>query len=154
MRDQHNRATLVAQTSQHAPQLVHFGWREHGGRLVENQNARAAIERLEDFHALRLTNSEIADALLHRNRQAGTVHKRLHLALCLRAVELSVARDLGTERDVLGHRQRWHEHEVLVHHAHARADRVRRAPARDVPTTDLHAAGVRLKHAAQDSHER
>ena len=36
--------------------------REHGGRLVEDQDAGVAVERLEDFDALLLADRQRADA--------------------------------------------------------------------------------------------
>ena len=35
--------------------------REHGGRLVQDQNARVAVERLEDLDALLLADRELPD---------------------------------------------------------------------------------------------
>ncbi|MNT32723.1 hypothetical protein D3C72_1686200 [compost metagenome] len=44
--------------------------REHGRGLVEDQDARAAVQRLEDFHALALADREAADGRVGLHRQA------------------------------------------------------------------------------------
>ena len=49
---------LVAQHAEDAEQVVGLGGRQHAGRLVENEDFGAAIQRLQDF-----------DALLHADRK-------------------------------------------------------------------------------------
>jgi hypothetical protein len=69
-------------------------------------------------------------------------------------IELHALRQLTAEHHVLGDGQRWDEHEVLVHHADARVDRLGGRPAGDVASADFHAASVGRVHAAQDAHQR
>src|SRR5439155_26762548 len=133
----------------HAPQLVHFRWRQHGRRLVENQNAGAAVQRLEDLDALRLADGELRDALLDGYSQSAPLGQRADLALRARAVEMNAARDLGAEHHVLRDGERWHEHEMLMYHPDAGRDRFRGGPAGDVAVVDFDRAGIRAKHAAQ-----
>ena len=89
--------------------------RQHPGRLVEDQDLGAAIERLEDLDALLQadrrspmmasgsTSSPYSRASLSSSARRGDAHEQ-HAAL-------------GAEHDVLQHRERLHQHEVLVHHA-------------------------------------
>ena len=65
-----------------------------------------------------------------------------HLGVRRRAVEPHAASRLAPEHDVLGDRERRHEHEVLVHHADAGVDRLASPPAGDVAAVELDRAAV------------
>ena len=60
--DKDDRQPLLLQVAQIAEQLVGLLRRQHGGRLVEDQDAGVVIERLEDFDALALADRKILDA--------------------------------------------------------------------------------------------
>ena len=133
VRDEHDRAAVVAQRAQHRPQLLHLGRRQHRGRLVEDEDPRAAIERLQDLDALRLADRQLGDQRVAAARRARCAALSSRTARSARgAVERRPARELAAEHDVLGDGERGHEHEVLVHHADAGGDRVARRPAGDV----------------------
>jgi len=68
-------------------------------------------------------------------------------------VEPAEAAGLGAEHDVLQHGEVVGEHEVLVHHADAGGDRVRRRAEGGRPAVDLDGALVRLLHAVEDLHQ-
>ena len=104
VRDEDDRAAIVAERAQHAPELLHLGRREHGRRLVENQNARAAHERLQNLHALLLAHAQLAHVLSDVHAKAAALRGRLDLALRPRHVDREPARGLATEDDVLGDR--------------------------------------------------
>ena len=67
----------------------HLGRRQHRRRLVEDEDLRAAVERLEDLDALRLADGEIGDEPL---RAAPRVPSRAlssrTVSLGARAIEL------------------------------------------------------------------
>ena len=151
--DQDDGAALFLERGQDAEQVGRFLRREHAGRLVQDQGFRAAVQRLEDL-----------DALLDAYRQAA--HRRVHIHLqpvvALQALQVAarpaqaVAQQcavLGAEQDVLQHRERLHQHEVLVHHADAGGDGVAGTGDRRRPAVDLHAAGVGPVEAVQDAHQ-
>ena len=88
VRDEHDRLAARAHRAQHGPQLVDLGRREHRGRLVEDRASRAAVERLEDLHALRLADRELGDDALRRPRRSPVVAlSSVDLALGARAIE-------------------------------------------------------------------
>ncbi len=112
----------VAQRAHDGDQFLGLLRRQHGGRLVEDEQLGVAAERLEDL-----------DALLHADGQVRD--QRVRVGTC-RPVALGDLRDppprlapahqaerrdvLVPEHDVLGHREHRDEHEVLMHHADAR----------------------------------
>ena len=127
VRDQDHRGAAGHERAQHGEQLVDLLRRQHRGRLVEDQDARVAVERLEDLDALLLADADLLD---HGIRLHGEAVARGQLAHALARrveVELAVVLRLVAEHDVLDDRHHGDQHEVLVHHADAEADRVGRA---------------------------
>ena len=61
VRDQDDGHAARAQGAQDAEQLIGLLRRQHRGRLVEDQDARAAIQRLQDLDALLLADRQVAD---------------------------------------------------------------------------------------------
>ena len=112
---------------------------EHGGRLVHDQNARLAVERLQDLDALLLADRELPDPRLGIDREA-VAAAQLPDALLDRARMDDEAPPVTTvvaEDDVLGHRERLDETEVLVHHADPRIERVARRVKADLLAVEL-----------------
>ena len=62
VRDEHHALALVPQGAEDAKEVVGLLGREDGGRLVEDQEVGAPVERLQDLHALALAHAEIGDA--------------------------------------------------------------------------------------------
>ena len=56
--DVQNRAALAGQAAQNHKQLFHRLRREHRGRFVQNQHARAGQQGANDFHALHLAHAQ------------------------------------------------------------------------------------------------
>jgi hypothetical protein len=157
--DEDDGAPVGAQRAQHVPELRDLGRREHCRRLVENQDLRAAIERLEDLDALRLTNREVGDLRRRRDDQSTSRRELGHGLLGGAAVDLHAALRLAAEHDVLGNGERRDEHEVLMHHPDAGIDRFGGAPTGDVAEPavrrgDFDSPGVWSVHAAEDPHQR
>ena len=59
--DQHDGLALLLELLEDAEQMVGLGRRQHAGRLVEDQDLGAAIERLEDFDALLQADRQLLD---------------------------------------------------------------------------------------------
>ena len=129
--------------------------REHGGGLVEDQELGAAVERLEDLHALPL-----ADRRDRATRASGSTsrwYSRPSAASSARALRHARAEPeaaLDAEHDVLQHRERLHQHEVLVHHADAGGERVLRALDAHRAAAHEDLARVGLVVAVEDAHQR
>ena len=112
-------------------ELLRLLRREHRRRLVEDEDVRLAVERLEDLDALLLADGDVLDPRARVDGEPVAVGDLADAPLRLAHVEEDArARRLLVEHDVLGDGHHRDEHEVLVHHADARLDRrVRRAEA-------------------------
>ena len=62
VRDEDDRLPLRLQRAEDLEQLLRLLRGEHGGRLVEDQDLRAAVERLQDLDALLLADGDPVDA--------------------------------------------------------------------------------------------
>ena len=110
-----------------AHQLAHLLRGEHGGRLVEDEDAGAAVQRLQDLDALLGADGDVLDRRVGIDGESVAVRQLVHAGARGREVEQAArpAR-LLPEHDVLGHGHHRHEHEVLVHHPDPELDRVGR----------------------------
>ena len=118
--DEDDRRTGLGQVAHDLEQLVGLARREHGRRLVEDQDVGLPVQRLEDLHALLRADGEVLDQrrgvdgepvlageLADPRRRRGDVEERPLVRLC-------------PEHDVLGDGEHRHELEVLVDHARRR----------------------------------
>ena len=122
--DDDGHTALCRNTPQHSEEFLRFLGRQHRRRLVQNQNIRTAVQRLQDLGPLLQTHTD----LLHHSR-------RLHLQavfLCQiphrlvgRVLIKENARLPGfpAHNDLLGDRKAGNQHKMLMHHAHAFAHR-------------------------------
>jgi len=116
VRDEDDRAAVGGHGAQRREQRVRLLRGQHRRRLVEDQDARVAVERLEDLDALLLAHRQLPDARTRVDGQTELVCEPGHLAFQRGAVGHEPPVMLVAERDVLGDRDRLHEPEVLVHH--------------------------------------
>ena len=70
VRDDDDRLALLAHAPQDGEELVDFLRREHRGRLVENQQLRAPVERLQQLDALLLADRQRLDDARSDRRRA------------------------------------------------------------------------------------
>ncbi len=61
VRDEDDGQALGLELAQVVEELVDLLRHEHGGRLVEDQDAGAAVEHLEDLHPLPVADAEVLD---------------------------------------------------------------------------------------------
>ena len=148
--DVQNAAALAGELAQHHKQLVHCLGREHRGRFIQNQNRRIGQKGADDFHTLHFAHAERVHRALGvhvqpvvsgfgNNQGAGFVQRRA---------------GLQTQPDVLGHRGRIKEIEVLKHHGHAQGAGLARIG--DVHPLAVHPdfACIHLHAAVDDFHQR
>ena len=88
---------------------------QHGGRLVEDENVRAAIEHLDDLQCLFLGDGHVVYLLLRGNIEAVAVANLSDLGFGGAHIELPGQ----TEDDIFRGGEHVHELEVLVDHADA-----------------------------------
>ena len=130
--------------------------REHGGRLVEDQNPGVAIERLQDLDALLLADRELPDLRLRAHGEPVALTELLDAPLGRRRTQ-DGATSLATviaEHDVLGHGERLDEPEVLMHHADPRVDGIARRVESHRLSVELDLALVRAIETGQDVRQR
>ena len=124
VRDQDDGGAALAQLAQHVEQLERLLRRQHRGRLVQHQQPRVAVQRLQDLGALLHADADVLHPRRRVDRQLVPDGQLLHAPLGLGHVEERALRRLGRQHDVLGHGHDRDQHEVLVHHADAGADGV------------------------------
>jgi hypothetical protein len=165
--DQDDGLALFLEQPQDFEQRRGFLRGEHGGRLVEDQDVGAAVDLLENLHALLGAHRQVVD---HGQRidvepVAGADLAQLRFHGGALGLELETA--FAAQHDVIEHGHVLDQHEVLVHHADAHldcflagADLARLAIEQDLPAVgavvsvqDAHQgrfAGAVLAHQAVD----
>ena len=154
VRDQHDRLALVLELLEDAEEMVGLGGRQHAGRLVEDQDFGAAIERLEDFDALLQADRQFLDDGVGIDLQAVFALQPLQLGARVGDAPLEQRLVLGAEDDVLDDGEILDQHEMLVDHADAERDGVVRRLDRDRLAADFDLAAVGLVEAVEDRHQR
>jgi len=151
--DEDDREALSGQAFEGVEEPLRLVRRQHRRRLVENEEIHVAVERLQDLHALLLTDVQLPDArpdvdvepvllrevrdALFRNVETEREPPRESAddAVLAKALGKPAILAFRSERrrrfplaedDVLGHGQPGDEHEVLVDHADAALDGVLR----------------------------
>ncbi len=144
----------LGERAQQRKQRCRFLRGEHRGGLIEHQHPGAAIQCLQDFDALLAGDRQRSDS------GPGVDSEAVLLPECVQRVgDIAQAREPGadiaeTERDILGHRHRVDEHEMLVHHADAEAASRLRIGDRDRLAVDAELAAIGLDQAGEDAHQR
>ena len=109
--DEHDRLAVVGHRTHRGEQRVDLGWREHGGRFVEQQDVGAAIQHLDD------STLALPDVRLEINARGpiGSPN-RSRSRRPLLDIALTRIRDCGiAKHDVLGDGEAVDQPEVLVH---------------------------------------
>ena len=145
---------FVAETAQHVEERVSLLWRQNGGRFVQNENLRAAVERLEDLHALLESDRQLGDDGVERHSERVVAGELFEFPPRAGESAREQRATLDTEDDVFEHREILHEHEMLVNHADARKDRVLRRAEIDAATMHVNLAGVGPVKSVDDIHQR
>ena len=126
VRDEYDRLAAIDQVADGREQVLRFAGRQHGRRLVQDEDLGAAIERLEDLDALAHADRDIGDAGVGIDRQAVFGRERFGIGYRLGKVDAHALLGLAVEDDVLRHGEGINQHEVLVHHADAVGDGILR----------------------------
>ena len=154
VRDEDHRAAGGAQRAQYLPELRDFRRGQDGRWLIQNQHARAPVERLEDLHPLGFADGELRHEPtgIHMQPAALTEGRDLRLSAC--PIQAESSPRFLTEHHILGDRERGDQHEVLVHQPDAGGNRLGGRPAGDSPSVDLHLTAIRGVEPCQHAHER
>ena len=127
MADEDDRVALGGEPPQDLEDLLRLLRREDRRGLVEDEDPRLAVERLEDLDALLPADRQRLDLDVGIDLEPEPLAELDDPAPGLLAVEEDrVGHRLFAEEDVVGDGQDRHQHEVLVDHADPARDRVRR----------------------------
>ena len=136
-----------------AEQLVDLLGDEHGSGLVEDQDAGAAVQHLEDLDALAFADAEVLDDGVEIEVDAIGLLELAETPARPGVVDHPTAGRLGTEDDVLECAQVVGEHEMLVDHADAGSDRIGGRSERFDRAVDRDGALVGAVHPVQGLHQ-
>ena len=121
--DEDDRHAFARERPEDPEQLDCLLGRQDGGRLVEDEDVRSSIERLQDLDALLLPDSDVLNEGVGIDRKAERLREMFHGPSRGPVVqEHSGLSRLHREDDVLGNGHHRDEHEVLVHHPDAARD--------------------------------
>ena len=150
--DEDDREALGDETPQRLEEGFDLVRHEHGGRLVEDEEAAIARERLDDLDALLLADRELGHDGVRTHGDAEALGGLQHRPAG--RVEVEAHTGGAAQDDVLGHAHGLHEREVLRDHAYAGGDGVPwRADAHRAPV-DADRAGIGTREPVEDAHER
>jgi hypothetical protein len=154
VRDEDDRHPVGNQLAQGGEQRRALLRRQHRGRLVEDQDAGAAKERLQDLDLLALAHCQRAHPCVGLHGQA-EAPRRLEQPRARRAAPRPrPPQRLGAEHHVVQHAQVVCQREVLVHHADAGRQGGAGIATRQQSPVDGDRAGVGDIVAEQDRHQR
>ena len=139
----------------HGEKLVGLLGGEDGGGLVQDQHVRAPVQGLENLHPLLQSHADVLHPIPGVHLQSVLRHQLLGQGVGLLQIgEHTVLAGLPAQNDVLRHGEGGHQHEVLMHHAHATGDGLAGVEACNLLALDDHLAAGGGVHAVEDVHQR
>ena len=146
--------SLPRQPPQKLEELVRLLRCEHAGRLVEDQDVRVPVERLDDLDALLLADGDVLYARIRVDCELEGFRELAHAPPRRAVIEKHAClRRLGRKHDVLGDGHDRDQHEVLVHHPDPSRDCVPRRVDPDGLALEEDPAVVRVVEAVEDVHQ-
>ena len=122
--DDQNRLAVVAHTAQHGKQLLRLLRRQHGGRLVQDQDIRTAVEHLDDLDRLLFGDGHLIDLFAGVNVKAVAGGNGADLLLGGLAVKAPLP--FESQHNIFRGGKHVHQLEMLVDHADPVSKRVAR----------------------------
>ncbi|MDF2666711.1 MAG: hypothetical protein K0R81_2561 [Microbacterium sp.] len=154
VRDEDDRRAGAREVAHRREEGVCLGGDQHRRRLVEDDDARVAIQHLEDLDTLTHPDAEIRGLRIDRNREARPLGELAHLAAGTGCVDEHRRAGLVGEDDVLPHPEGGSEQEVLVDDADPGGLRVARRAERHRTVVDLDRPLIGALLPGEDLHER
>ena len=154
MRDVEDGDALAAQPSEQRGERVGLVRRERRGRLVEDEHARLAVERLGDLDHLPPAERQVADRHRQRLVEADQLAHRVGAGGEGAVVDEAEAAGIGAEADVLGDRQLAGQAQFLLDDGDPGAARLGRRQLRYGPAVDLDGSPVGGERPRQEIDER
>ena len=156
VRDEDDRAPVAGHRANRLEERLGLLRGEHGSRLVEDEDARLLVERLQDLDTLLLTEGELPDPCARIDcesvpqrqlRDSPLDHPRAKQ-------ESPTDRAVIAEHDVLRNGERRHEPEVLMHHRDPRVERIARRAELHSAAEEVDLSVVRPVETREDVGER
>ena len=152
MRDDDQRLSVLLHVAHDGEQLVRLLRRQNGRRLIEDQDIRAAVQNLDDFHGLLLRHRHIVHLLVRIDVEAVLVADFLDALARLLEVQPSLV--LESEDDVLGRGKDIDQLEVLMNHADPVVECILRRSDLDGFVVKIDLSLIRIIDAGEHVHER
>src|SRR5690606_18110825 len=153
--DENQRLAGVPQSPHDLEELGDFLGGEHRRGFVEDDDLGGPEEHLDDLDPLLDADGEVLDQVVRIDLKAVLLVDLADLFARLHEIEMvEHAGRFDAEHHVLGYGEDGNQHEVLVHHADARADRVAWAAEMNGLAVDEDFALVRPVETGQDVHHR
>jgi len=125
---------------------------QHRGRLIQDEDARAAVQHLQDLDPLLLAHTELPDLGLGIHLEAVLFLQGQDALVQLCQVE-NETRCVQAEDDVFGDGLGGDQHEVLVYHTETGRDGIARGTEADSLAFNDNRALFRLVESGQDIHQ-
>ena len=154
VRDEDEAPAVRDHLAEDGEQIVDLLRREHRGRFVEDEQRRVPVERLDDLDPLSLADRELPDHGVGVDDEPVALGQLADPRGDGAEVGERPARRPEPERDVLGDRERVHEHEVLVDHPDPVRDRICGRGDADRQPVQPDLALVGLVEAVEHAHQR
>ena len=152
MRDDNDGLSVIAHASQHGEQLLRLLRRQHGRRLIKDQDVRTAVQYLDDLHGLLLRHRHVVDLLVRINVETVALADLAH-ALRVRA-QIKAALVLEAEDYVFRRRENIHQLKMLVDHSDPVGKCVARGADVNPLSVDEDRTPVRIVNAGDHIHQR
>ena len=153
VRDDDDRLAVLFHVAHDGEELFRLLRGQNGGRLVEDQDIRAAVEHLDDLDGLLLRDGHLVDLLVGVDVEAIAVGDLAHSLGDSVLVHLALVAGQA-KNDILGSRKDVDELEVLVDHADVQIKRVLRGADLHFLPIDEDLALVRIVDAGEHVHKR
>ena len=153
VRDENDAHAALLQRAHDGEEALRLLRRQHGSRLVEDEDVGVTIKRLDDLDALLHAHRQVLDQSIGIDGQAVLAGDFEDARARGLAVEEGAAHALVAQHDVLGDCEHRHQLEVLVHHADAQRDGVVGVADADLAAVDEDFALVRAVEAVDDVHQ-
>ena len=152
--DEEDAPALPRERLENPEEVIGFAWSQDGGRLVQDQDVGATVQRLQDLHALALSHAEIGDTRVRIDLEVVLLPEPRELGPGCSHAGAEPEASFDAKHHVLQDAERLHQHEVLVHHADPGRQRVPRASNDHRSSVDQDLSAVRPMVTVEDTHQR
>jgi hypothetical protein len=151
--DQQDGFAFGLELLENPEQVIGLGRGQHAGRLVEDQDLGATVERLEDFDTLLDADGQFLDDGIGIDLELIFLFELPELASRLGDAGVEHLAFLGSEHDIFKNGEVFDQHEMLVNHADAHRNGGIRVLDHGLAAINEDVALVGLIEAVEDRHQ-